>query len=365
MSENVEHGAGTSTERSPEEIEREIAGTRASIDETVGELGQRLSPRQLAEDARDYVRETASRSASNAWTRVSGLSREHAVPLVLIGSGLAWYMMSGREGHTYARRFYGYGEDDADYGKYGQGRFGEAGYGEAFSGRESGYGSSAYGEPGEHDRGRDAGEHGRLGEMASRTTEAAREATHRAREATHRVRERTAEATHRVRERTAEMGHRAQDRVQSGLHRARHELDHVRHEQPLLLGIASLALGALVGGIVPITRREEAVLGDVADRALDAVAEAGRQTAEQVRQTASKAAEPQRSGGGQQGEEQEGTGQQRESGRQQTAGQPGELGRQPSQQGTRPGEPGRQQGGGSRGAGGDGGTAPPSSGPKL
>jgi hypothetical protein len=338
QSENLEHG-GTSTERSPEEIEREIAGTRASIDETVGELGQRLSPRQLAEDAREYVRETASRGASNAWTRVSDVSREHAVPLVLIGSGIAWYMMSGREGQTYGRRFYGYGEDDDSeaHGQYGQGRYGQyGGYSEAYYGQgEAGYGRSEDGEPGETRQGsHEGGEQGRLGAMASRTTEAAREATHRA---THRARE----ATHRVRERTAEMGHRAQYRVQSGLERARHGLDHVRHEQPLLLGLASLALGALVGGMVPITRRENQVLGDVADRALDAVAEAGRQTAEQVRQAASHASEPQGSDR-----------QQGEAGRQRTAGPQSELGRQPS-----------QQGGGKQG--GDGGNAPPSAGPAI
>ena len=139
MSENLQHDStgstGTPGERSPEELEREIAGTRASIDTTVGELGQRLSPRQLAEDAREYVRETATRGATTAWTRISESTREHAVPIALIGSGIAWYMWSGRDeyghGRSYGRQRYsgGFGEEGySDEGQLDEGRQGSRRY---------------------------------------------------------------------------------------------------------------------------------------------------------------------------------------------------------------------------------------------
>ena len=83
-------------------------------------------------------------------------------------------------------------------------------------------------------------------------------------------------------------------------------LEHVRREQPLLLGLASVALGALVGGAVPNTRRENEMLGDVRDRALDKVAEVGRQTAEQLRQGGGEESQEGRSGNGREAEQRSG-----------------------------------------------------------
>lgn len=270
MSENLQqdrNAANTTTgERSPEELEREIAGTRASIDSTVGELGQRLSPSQLAEDAREYVRETAARGATNAWTRISETTREHAVPIALIGTGLAWYMWSGRDeygdGRGYDRQRYAGG-----LGKEGQSgeRYGQPNQGGEGSRRYSRQDGSTGAERGI----------GMVSGLVSRTGEVARH------------------ATERVREGTSRLGSRAQ----GGLGRARDGLEHVRREQPLLLGLVGVALGALVGGAVPNTQREDEVLGDVRDRALDKVAEVGRQTAEQVRQMGGDESQQGRSNG--------------------------------------------------------------------
>jgi hypothetical protein len=271
MSENLQDDRNaankTTGERTPEALEREIAGTRASIDSTVGELGQRLSPSQLAEDAREYVRETATRGASNAWTRISETTREHAVPIALIGTGIAWYMWSGRDEYGYGRgngrqrTAGGYGEE----GHWGE-RYGQPDEGRAGSRRYSGQDESSGAERGI----------GMVSGLVSRTGEAARH------------------ATERVREGTSRLGSRAQ----GGLGRARDGLEHVRREQPLLLGLVGIALGALVGGAIPNTQREDEMLGDVRDRALDKVAEVGRQTAEQVRQMGGDESQQGRAGNG-------------------------------------------------------------------
>ena len=253
MSENLHQDSnattGTTGERSPEELEREIAGTRASIDSTVGELAHRLSPRQLADDAREYVRETATRGASNVWTRVRETTRGNAMPIVLIGSGIAWYILSAADE-------YGYGQE-RDGGFRGETGYPGEGYGQLDEGRE---GARRY--AGQHERSGTERVTGMVSGLVSRTGQAART------------------ATQRVSEQTSRLG----DRAQGGLERAREGLGHVRREQPLLLGLAGVALGALVGGAFPTTRRENEMLGDVRDRALDKVAEVGRQTAEQIRQ---------------------------------------------------------------------------------
>lgn len=211
--------------REPAEIERDIAETRQAIDSTVGELGQRLAPSQLVEDARTYVKETAVRGVNSVWTRMS----DNAVPLGLIGGGVAWMLATRRSGNGYA--------------------FDEESY-------ESGPG------------------------LRERASEAAASGAERAREVAERVRERS----HELRERGAELGEQAQARV----HRARQSLDTMRSEQPLLLGIAALACGAIVGGLIPPTRREDRLVGEVRDQVVGAAAEKGAEKVEEVRQAAER-----------------------------------------------------------------------------
>jgi hypothetical protein len=216
-------------QRDPERIERELAETRESIDSTVEELGERLAPSQLVDDAKNYVKETAMRGANTLWSRVN----ENAVPLAMIGGGLMWMMRSdGRGSHAYGPRA---------GGTYGA----------------------------------------RAGATAGHLTD-------------------------RVRETASDLGEKASEMGESAMHatrrvqeQARNRFDQMREEQPLLLGLASLALGAVVGGLIPTTRREEELLGETRDQVVEAAAEAARTKAEQARRALEdEAQESQRARGG-------------------------------------------------------------------
>jgi len=245
--------------RSPEAIEREIAQTRASIDTTVGELGERLRPSQLADDARSYVRETARRSASNAWSSVSSTVRDNAVPFALVGGGLAWYMAARRGNGSH--RGFASGYDEGYRAASGH----RVGAGTDWQGSEQGLTSSVGAAV--------QGAKERAGEIASHAAERARE------------------ATGQIYERGAELGSRAQQQVQRQVYRARWQLDLMRAERPLVLGVAALALGAIAGAGLPSTRREDELLGETRDQVVGAAAQAGRETVEQVRQAASQLGE--------------------------------------------------------------------------
>jgi hypothetical protein len=221
-------------QREPAEIERDIAQTRQAIDSTVGELGQRLAPSQLVDDARTYVKETAVRGMNTMWTRMS----DNAVPLGLIGGGVAWMIASRR---SRGNGYYGFEEE--------------------YEGYETG---SSEGGPGLRERAR---------EMAASGAERARE-----------VGERVRERGHELRERSAHLGERAQERA----HRVRERVDTMRDEQPLLLGIAALACGALLGGMIPATRREDRLIGEVRDQVVGAATEAGAEKLEEARQAAER-----------------------------------------------------------------------------
>ena len=212
-----------SPHRDPVEIEREIAVTRESIDSTVEELGDRLTPSQLVDDAKEFVKEKAMRGANTAWARVN----ENAMPLALIGSGVIWMMRSGdRSGNGFAARHPA----------------------RSYRGTQP-FGSTQ--REGITDRMRDA-----ASDVTERASEKASELTESARDAGHELRE-----------------------------NMRSRFESMREEQPLLLGLASLALGALIGGLLPSTRREEELLGEARDQVVQAAAETVREKSDQARES--------------------------------------------------------------------------------
>src|SRR5690606_14115777 len=217
--------------REPAEIERDIAQTREAIDSTVDELGQRLAPSQLMDDAKSYVKETAMRGAISLWSTLS----DNAIPLLLIGGGMVW-MASSRRAHA---RFDGGSRFAGSY---------EIAAGSYEGGTEWEAGSNGMGQ--------------RAAEMGHRAAETARR------------------MGERVRERGADVASHATEQ----LHRAQHGIETIQHDQPLLLGIAAFALGGLIGGLLPSTRREDALVGSMRDDVVGAAVQAGREQVEQVRE---------------------------------------------------------------------------------
>src|SRR5262245_44979205 len=67
--------------RTPEEVEREIGETRAELDDTLGEIGRRLSPDELKHQAVDYAKDTGSRAID--------VIRHHPETAALAGVALA------------------------------------------------------------------------------------------------------------------------------------------------------------------------------------------------------------------------------------------------------------------------------------
>ena len=175
-------------ERGPEDMEREIAGTRSAVESTMGELSERLRPGQMAQDATAYVRETASRGAVEAWESLRVRVRDNPVPVaVVLGGGLVWYLMSGRENGGVGR-YAGRGLEWADRllkrgGVQAPGRLERA----AELGRHAASRASEVGA-------QTAARAGELGtQLAARASDLGGQAAERASEAGHRVREAGAE----------------------------------------------------------------------------------------------------------------------------------------------------------------------------
>jgi hypothetical protein len=78
--------------RSASEIEREVEATRASVEETVEALKEKMTLGQMVDEAAGYFRTSGGpQMFSNLGSQV----RENPLPLALVGLGLVW-LMSGR-----------------------------------------------------------------------------------------------------------------------------------------------------------------------------------------------------------------------------------------------------------------------------
>jgi hypothetical protein len=85
--------------KDPEDLEREIDETRADVRATLGVLEQRLSAEHLLDLTIGRVREHGGAFAGN----LGSAARDNPVPLLLTSIGLAWMMLSRRNGNGGAR----------------------------------------------------------------------------------------------------------------------------------------------------------------------------------------------------------------------------------------------------------------------
>jgi len=103
----------TSTQPPPEqrtrEIRAEIAQTREDLSETVNAIQDRLSPRNIASNAADSVRQAASDTARDiAESDSVQYVRSNPVPTAMVGigiAGLAWLCLGGRDAGDYSRSY--------------------------------------------------------------------------------------------------------------------------------------------------------------------------------------------------------------------------------------------------------------------
>ena len=85
-----------SDDRTAEEIERDLAATRANLDANLSNLQERLSPGQFFDEAVQYFNRTGARDQVTAFGQnMAGAVRDNPIPVALVGVGLAWLAFGG------------------------------------------------------------------------------------------------------------------------------------------------------------------------------------------------------------------------------------------------------------------------------
>jgi hypothetical protein len=226
------------------EIRAEIEETRLEMGGTINELGDRLDPGNLMNEAKENVREATIGRVEETAKGISDMVMEtikrNPIPAAMAGAGLALLWMNRSDNGNGNERRQG-SRYDRMYGttsSYGQ-RSGTAGTGEY--GRNRGIGDRA----GEAIGG--VGEN--VGNAVGQVGQTAQEVT--------------GEVIERGQQTAQEVGWR---------------LERFMQASPLAVGAIAAGAGALVGALVPETEQEREMLGD-----------ASRQVGEAMRDTVSQA----------------------------------------------------------------------------
>jgi ElaB/YqjD/DUF883 family membrane-anchored ribosome-binding protein len=210
----------------------EIEHTRADMSETVDALQERLSPQNIKEQAKVQAKETVRESGSGFVDRI----KQNPVPAAMVGIGLGWLFMSGREENSGQRGYRGvsnYNEPPAYY--------------EGSGGSSAGQGRSSAGEAA-----------GQARERASQLGEGAQE-------------------------RASQLGGQAQEQAQ----RAKGGFQRMLQENPLAVGAVVVGLGAAIGFSVPETEKENQAMGEARDN----LVERGKEKAEELKPKVQSVAE--------------------------------------------------------------------------
>ena len=236
--------------KNPDQIEREIEQTRSRLSRDIDELGNRLSPQNLKEEAKTAIKDAAHGAVSNVGeqarrtgSRLVEVIRENPLPVIAVGAGVTW-LLTQRSRSEFS------GDQMARY---------------AYTGPERRQGEGWQG-------GMDI--KGRVGSAVSEAKDSVSEAASG-------VADRAGELKDRAGEKIGELG--GQARVQT--RRIKTNLQHQAEQNPLAVGIGAAVLGLALGLLLPGTQREDDLMGPARDKLVDRA----EQTAERVKDAAMEA----------------------------------------------------------------------------
>ena len=284
--------------QSSAEIERQVEGTRAGLAHSLDVLRDRVSPDHLMDQAVQYVRN----AGGDDFTRnLTVAVRENPLPVLLIGAGIGWMLMSGQKSadrvgtsSTVVRRIPGSAPAATVPGASPTSR--SATVSEMAGSTLSGLGSSA-GSAASSAR-----------DWVSQTTTTAQQATSdaagragklagdayaAASSAAGSAAGQVAEGASTVGGHIADLAHGAQEQVTragssvgSTVGASSQGLQKILHDQPLALAALGIAVGAAVGALIPVTQAENRLLGSTSDALQEKVKSAAHDGLAQVKQAA-------------------------------------------------------------------------------
>jgi hypothetical protein len=292
-----QHVAGAD-DQDPEAVREEIEQTRAEMTGTIDEIQARLNPDRLKGQAKEaihdatigrveYVVNDMQGLARGAGNTILGTIRQHPLPAALVGVGLGWLLVKGRETARSTQPGYppGYRQWERGYPMYDASSYDAPSY-DAPS-----YDAPSYGTPdrGDYtDRGyaysdqQGPGLRDRAGQATDQVQEKAGQLTGQAQDKVGQVAGQARDTAQQVGQQVRGTAQQVGQQVQDQARQAQGWMQRTMRENPLTLGAVALALGAAVGMSVPETRPEHQLLGPARDNLVNKAQDATQDTVQRV-----------------------------------------------------------------------------------
>jgi ElaB/YqjD/DUF883 family membrane-anchored ribosome-binding protein len=268
------------------QLEREAEQTRSQLAQRLDELRERITPGQLVDEAVDYAKD------SGGGVFVRNLGRQataNPLPVALIGAGIAWLMLSnGKRQSTTAASINRAAEAAIDgarqsmadvgaqIGEFGQKASAKATeFGQQASVRASNWASDASDRVTDARGPRAGNAISSLSETASSAYETAKS---RASETYERVADQAKQASSTTADTVAGLGQRTAA--------ASRDLLQFCKTQPLVIAGLGMALGAILGALIPPTETEDNLMGETSDRLKDQAREVAEDQIERTKSAA-------------------------------------------------------------------------------
>jgi ElaB/YqjD/DUF883 family membrane-anchored ribosome-binding protein len=235
------------SEKSPEQIEREIDAQRASIGNIVDRLESKFTPGQMIDQAWGMMQNNGSTFLTNLGTSV----RNNPVPAVLTSVGLLWLMMSQNRPPV-PGPVYRTGPDQAD---------------DWADDVAEGFDSARE----------------RVHQTADTLKDGYRSLKDKAAHMSENVGTTTEHLSHAM--------HDASDRLARNTQVLGQQFNQLLKEQPLVMAAAGIALGAMIGAALPTTSTEQRYMGRTSAGLVDKVKTQAQEGYAAVRDTVTKTTE--------------------------------------------------------------------------
>ncbi|HEX6159193.1 MAG TPA: DUF3618 domain-containing protein [Thermoanaerobaculia bacterium] len=208
-------------------IREDIQRTQREMSRTIDEIEDRLSPRNVMQRTKESVRRAGVNKTRNLVDKI----KANPIPAAMAGIGLYLLMRDDDRADDI------YEIDDVRY-------------------------DPMYGHTHDVER---SHSHTRIDAMQDRVHDRMDDVRDRVSGAVDSAKERLSGAVSQARESVSHAG----DRASSGIYRARSSGQDLLSSNPLILGVAAIALGAIAGSLIPETEREDRLFGEHRDKLMN------------------------------------------------------------------------------------------------
>jgi ElaB/YqjD/DUF883 family membrane-anchored ribosome-binding protein len=241
------------------------------MSQNIDELGDRLSPQNLKEEAKSRIKNAATDAVSNVGDqarrtgyRLVDVIRENPLPVIAVGAGVTWLLTQRSNSDISGNRMARYAYTGPERRQYEGRQYA----GQQYEGRQF--------ESGDFEGGDIEGQS--RGGMKARVGGAVSGVKDKVSDTASGIAERAGELASGTRQRAGEIGWQARRQTD----RLKTNLEHAATENPLTVAIGAAILGMAIGLLLPETERENQMMGSTRDQLVDRA----ERTAERVKDAA-------------------------------------------------------------------------------